>query len=187
MLYPETLSCKQKCVNSFMEAFRKQMEGALRLGEFKTALQSNKVDIMKYDLPVSIDDGFKTRAAMLAIQGADKALGFMSWELALIGGLVVYGIKAKVLIDMLQSSFGVDDRMIELIFSLKKPVIYSLRNLSEACDPKVAEAAKSLSYAQIAKNIVPTVFYLSREHMLSLRTKDATRLALTNKNHPKHP
>ena len=53
-----------------------------------------------------------------------------------------------MLIDMLRNSFGVDDRMIELIFSLKKPVIYSLRNLSEACDPEVAKAAKSLSYAR---------------------------------------
>ena len=50
------------------------MEGALHLEEFKTALASDKVDEMKFDLPVSIDDGFQSRAAMLAIQGADKAL-----------------------------------------------------------------------------------------------------------------
>lgn len=176
----ETLSCKQKCVNRFMEAFKKSMEDALRLEEFKTALASDKLDTMRYKLPESIDDGFKTRAAMLAMQGANKALGFMSWEIALIGNLVVYGVKAKVLIDMLRSSFGVDDRMIELIFSMKKPVIYSLRNLNESCDPKVAEAAKNLSYSEIAKNIVPTVFYLSREHMLGLRTKDTARLRLSD-------
>ncbi len=176
----ETLSCKQKCVNRFMEAFRNHMEDALRLEEFKAALASDKVNTMRYNLPESIDDGFKSRAALLAIQGADRALGFMSWEIALIGNLVVYGIKAKVLIDMLRTSFGVDDRMIELIFSMKKPVIHSLRNLSGACDPTVAEAAANLSYSEIAKNVVPTVFYLSREHMLALHTKDTPRTRLSD-------
>ena len=175
----EKLSCKQKCVAKYMDIFKAGMEHALRLPQFRDAIAANKLDTMKYEIPESLNTGFNTRAMILAVKGADKALGFVSWEFYALGSLVVYGIKAKVMIDMLRTSFGIDDRMIELIFSLKKPVIYSLRNLSESCDPQVAEEAKKLSYSDLAKNIIPTVFYLSREHMLALHTKSTGRLRLS--------
>ena len=178
----EKKSCKDKCVDSFMETFKANMQGNLRLAEFQTAASASpsKVDEMSYPLPVGKDDTFGKRAMFVAFKGLETAVGFVSKDLAMIGTVALYGVKAKVVADLLQKSFGLNNDMVSLIFSLEKPVVFALRNMSDTCDPAVKAQVEKLTYSEVAKDMVPAVFYLSRKHILDLKTKDSDRVRLSD-------
>lgn len=178
----EKKTCKDRCVDSFMLTFQDHMQTNLRLKEFQVAAGASpsKVDDMSYPLPVGKDDTFNVRAMKVAFKGLSTAVGFVSKDLAMIGTLAIYGVKAKVVKDMLEKSFGLNNDMIELIFSLQKPVVYALRNLTDTCDPEVREKVEKMTYSDVAKDMVPAVFYLSRKHILDLKTKDSDRIRLSD-------
>lgn len=175
-------TCKDKCVDSFVDTFKDQMQGKLRLTEFQAAASASpsKVDDMSYSMPVGIDDTFNQRAMFVAFKGLTTAVGFVSKDLAMLGTVAIYGVKAKVVADLLQKSFGLNNDMVSLIFSLEKPVVFALRNMSDTCDPAVREKVEKLTYSEVAKDMVPSVFYLSRKHILDLKTKNSDRFRLSD-------
>ncbi len=162
-------TCKDRIVEHFIEEYERHSRREMRIEELKIYLDASSIDEMKslfeHKKPSIKDDTSRERMILAGYKTAEFALSVASPGVAILGQMVLYGVQAKFLMKMLQESFGVDEDMIALMFSLKKPLIHGLRNFSSYCAPEVADQLQNLTYKDIASDIVPAVFYLSRQHI----------------------
>ncbi len=67
----------------------------------------------------------------------------------------------------------IENNIVELMFALKKPMMHSLSHMSRYCSPETAKALSNLTYKEIAYDIVPSIFYLSRNHIFAIKSGDS--------------
>lgn len=171
------LTCKDRCVKRFLDQFEEERAKDMRVDELRIFLnageegeQESMKQLFAFKKPSSKDTTADDRYMMAAYKGVDLALQVAPLPIVLIGKMGLYGLQANFLIRMLKESFGVDNSVMELMFALKKPLMHGLRNMSQYCSPEVAKSLLALTYKDIARDIVPSIFYLSRKHIFDLRS-----------------
>jgi len=168
------ITCKDRCVQRFLEQFEAERALDMRVDELRIFLNAGpEQEAMKalfaFKKPSSEDTSKDDRMILAAYKSVELALEVAPLPIVLIGKIGLYGLQANFLIRMLKESFGVDNSVMELMFALKKPLMHGLRNMSQYCSPDVAKALLALTYKDIARDIVPSIFYLSRKHIFALR------------------
>lgn len=156
-------TCKDKVAAANVKKFEKEMETIIRSTQLKEFFDSGGQDlkIFLYDKPGTIEDTLSIRASKLAYQTAKLALDYTGYsEVYFIGRALLMGVEGKVFYDIVQNSFGVDNDMISLLQSLKKPILFALDDL------RVSNVFENTSYHQLVSELLPTIVYLSQKHIL---------------------
>ena len=120
--------------------------------------------------PEMVEDNYNRRALIASSEAVTAALKYgPTGELYYAGSLLYYGMQGKMLLEMANSeSFGFGLSTIELVTSLAKPMKHSLKRMkhnTEIPDLKNMD----ISTKDLVSNVLPSLFYLSRNHVFGLR------------------
>jgi hypothetical protein len=158
------LSCKDKVSSYYMKMFEDQQVINLRLAELDNYLATGSKDSSILDIsgPSEKSSNFNYRVFFTAAETLRVGLKYTPMGYFYYAGTAIYyGMAGKALADLIQQSFGLDTDVLDMIFSLDKPFKYALNRLRKTT---TKEELKDVSILAV-KDILPSIFYLSRKHM----------------------